>query len=419
LTGALPARPARPPADAARERLLELLAREPESSGDRQVVQELVALGSAAIAPAIEVLAGSAAELESDAARAAHIERRKALLWDALAAWPEGAVMERTQPLMRGDVDEVLLGVRILARCGPPRAARTILTAVCELEPEQRARTRVQLELERGLGAIVARDASCTWQLSEQIDAVPPELRPAVARGLGQTLRHGGVLLLERMLGQSLELDQIVLAQLANIDPRDRQTVRQELAARLDRYLDHADARLRGQAALSLGRLHDFGSVERLIALLEAGGTEGRAALQALQLMAGVRWPGEARRWKDWLRKETAWLAQALPALAQDVSATDPGRAALALRELGPKSHLRDQIAPSLVAALGHPDPAVVRLACSVAAATRCDAALGALAQQLAHADESVREASVAALRSLSGEPGPPDADWWQAWLRG
>jgi hypothetical protein len=302
---------------------------------------------------------------------------------------------------------------------GAARSTRAALTAASGLDGAWRARTPVQLELERSLAAGLARDPACAVELGARIDELPPELLPAVARGIGCRLRPAGVPLLERLLGRSVELDQIVLAELAGADPRHRQELREQLAARLGAYLAHAEVRLRMQAALSLGRLHDFASVPRLIAMLDEQGAPAQAALHALQLLSGGSTRVEAGNWREWHRAESAWLEDVLPLIEPEVRAVNPRRPAAALRELERHAHLRDEIAPLVITALDHADPAVVTRACGLAARGGCDAALAALVRLLEQGDEGVRPAAHEALRSISGLDGPLDAAWWQAWLHG
>jgi hypothetical protein len=316
------------------------------------------------------------------------------------------------------EIEETSRAVRSMGD-GTARTTRAALTAVSGLGDSWRRRTHVQLELERAVAAGLARDPACAVELGASVDTLPAELLPAVARGIGRTLRPAGVSLLERLLGRSVELDQVVLAELAGVDLRDRQALRGHLAARLRPYLAHADPRLRKQAALSLGRLHDFASVPRLIALLADQGAPAQAALHALQLVADDAERVEAGRWQEWHRTESAWLETVLPLLEPEVRAMNPRRPAAALRELERHAHLRDEIAPLVVAALGHADPAVAQRACALAARGRCDAALAALLRLLEHGGESVRPGAHAALCSISGLDGPPEAAWWRAWLHG
>jgi hypothetical protein len=302
---------------------------------------------------------------------------------------------------------------------------REVLDAVSSLDARQRASQVVQLQLERALVAGVVHVPEIAAELGDRVGTLPPELQPAVVRAIARA-RPGAVSVLERLLGSDVELDRVLLAELGRVDPRDRQALRGRLAARFRAYLAHADARLRAQAALALGQLHDFDSVPRLIALLDEQGPAQAAALQALRLVAGagvVREIGATRaetgHWREWHRAESAWLERDLPRLEREVRAVNPERPGAALAELERHAHLRDALAPLVVTALGHADPAVVTRACALGARARCDAALPALVQALEREESSVRAAALAALRSISGLDGPLEAAWWGAWLAG
>ena len=408
---ALPQEGSAPAGESARKRVMTIV-----SSGEvDDARRHLIELGPEAIDPVVEILSGAS----PDHGASPVVSGRKAVLYDALAAWPMDLVVEGVARRARAEsgFGAKLAAIGILGRVGDADALEHILAILFAVDPAHLRRTFVQRQLEQAIGAIAARDSRCPWVIARRLDDSPEDLWPILARALGHSLRQGGVPVLERMLGRSRELDALVLELVPRADVRDQWALREETAGIVRRYLNDPEPRLRRQAAVSIGRLHDVESIETLIGMLqdrEPG--VSAAALHGLRSMSGLSWGADGERWSEWLRQESEWVEAELPRLEQDVSGP-PASAVAALREISYHPLFQGRAARAPAAALEHADPAVAAFACSVLARLESACALPYLTEALRHSDETVRLAAHHALESITPGRFPIEYEAWKAWL--
>jgi HEAT repeat protein len=377
--------------------------------------RHLIELGPEAIDPVVEILSGTG----PDRGASRIVYGRKAVLYDALAAWPMDLVVEGVARRARAESSfgARLAAIGILGRVGDAGALEHILTILSAADPVQLRRTFVQRQLEGAIGAIAVRDSRCSWIIARRLDDTPPELWAPLARALGLCLRQGGVRVLERMLGHGRDLDALVLEQVSRLDVRDLAALRDETAGIVRGYLNDVEPRLRKQAAVSIGRLHDVESIEALIGLLEdPEPSVTAAALHGLRAISGLSWAVESTRWSEWLRQESAWIEAELPRLERD-AAGSAASAVAALREISHHPLFRARAARAPAAALEHADAGVAAFACSVLASLESASALPYLIEALRHSDETVRLAAHRALHSITGRAFSLEYETWKAWL--
>jgi hypothetical protein len=139
-------------------------------------------------------------------------------------------------------------------------------------------------------------------------------------------------------------------------------------------------------------------------------------AAVALEALTGLRLGVRPERWRAWHASESAWWRERAPRALADLEHAKKGVVFGALNELAARRLHRDVLAERVQGVLGHADPSIRRLACTILAGLGDPRSGPALVECLADADDGVAHAAWDALKALTGLVLPLDgAAWAQA----
>jgi HEAT repeat protein len=404
--------------------LVELLT--PEDGGaaadDERIRAAIQAFGPSAIPAVCGMLCGEIASAKGDEGDAAIValasERQGALRASLQAFGAELVVQHLAERAGAGAPLEVrLIAADLLGDLDHEQALRQLVALAGAFEPIELGSDSVRAALERAL----ARHWSHGREARRRFEVVAKECArgrlPLLARASAAagTVDSTGFLL--SLLGSDLidaELDRVVLAAAARLAARGAWTLDERDAGAVRAALSSHDLQVRRLACAVLGALADVESCEPMLALLEsAEPLEREAARQGLRAICGVDLGPSSLRWAEWHRAEAAWWEAAAPAVLERLDHTDAGQVQRAIDELARHPLQRAAIAAQLAPLAVHADAAVARAACRALARSGSRAVLPWLLEALASEDDSVREASAAALRKLTGLALPADSALW------
>jgi HEAT repeat protein len=240
-------------------------------------------------------------------------------------------------------------------------------------------------------------------------------------RGLGATRAVRSLQLLPRLLASVPKLDAIVLIEIGNVARAVETPLGDAALTRVRMYLTSNQSEQRKQAAVALGRLDDYDSIDPLIELLldEERGVRTNA-YWALREITAMTINAEPNRWRMWFSDETGWWAEQAPELLAYLNDSDTAEVCRALNECGRKRLFRRQLTPELIPLLRHEDTTVVRATCSALFALRATEAAADMIEVLDHPDFGVRDHAWAMLRGLTGRDDlPPEPRAWREALLG
>jgi hypothetical protein len=190
-----------------------------------------------------------------------------------------------------------------------------------------------------------------------------------------------------------------------------------ETAAAVHPFLSSPDDARRRSALRALSALQQPASLPHLVLHLEHVQTrsEREMTLSALRVISGVKLPGDAAAWGDWLRREGRWFTESAEDTLARLASEDAARVVAAVHELSLHPLHRERFAAPLAALLGaHPAPAVRVQVCLALASLGSDAPLPQLLAALEDDDAGVRASAARALRTLTGLSGGSDRGEWQ-----
>ncbi|HRV80759.1 MAG TPA: HEAT repeat domain-containing protein, partial [Planctomycetota bacterium] len=179
----------------------------------------------------------------------------------------------------------------------------------------------------------------------------------------------------------------------------------------IQRLLSHHAATIRAKAAMCLGSMDDFESVESLIGLLQDEAKEVREyANLALRRLSGRGFAIDPVRWTAWHRGEqTWWQADGRDAL-QELKSFDQGKTLAAAFQLSQHRIFASEFVPELVGRLQEGSPEFQVSVCQALGQTGHRAAVPGLLRQLSSSNDRVKAAALIALRGITGRR---DSELW------
>lgn len=347
-------------------------------------------------------------------------ERR--LLLGALRAWPADRAVEVLVDALPDEptLDQRLVVLRLLAEVGGHTTVAAVESVCVGIPAEQEVLSQLSEVVEAALVSALRRDPRTFDDLRSRIerDVLPTRLGQQMARALGSVGLGRGLGVLERMLGQSLQLDLAVIDAIGKLSPFDEPRAVFEAARTLRPFLPSIQPEVRRQAALALGDLQDGESVPELLGLLEDSDRRvRRGASLALARISGLDGSEDPVVWKRWYEEELDWLESELDPLVGELAADEPARVVTALRILSMHPMHRAVVSPEIRPLLGHEETLIAVAACSALAKLGDAASFQALLDVLEDERDVVREAGLHALATLTGAKPGTDPEAWRAWL--
>jgi len=406
-------------ADGTDARLRSILATRMERGPDvdAEARDAIAALGPRAVQPILRLLGGEGAEEKPEDGPDLHGPECEAIMFEALAAWPQNKVLSEIGLYGNGDVPlaRKLLAIRTLGTLGRGRALSVALGLISQIEPMHLSRPFVGRSIEGSLGAILQRDHTSLSRLEKRIDSMEPPMLGAIARVLGADGRRRSIDLLATLLERDSKLDDTVLHEFASLNSICAQGASERSRSAVRRYMNHADPRVRRTAVLALGRLHDVASYGPFVELLEDEDRRlSNAALWSLRELTGLHYDKTPSEWTGWHDEQRTWLSSEAPGLGQQVLDPDPGTALAAARKLAAQSLYREQSAAYLGPAARHPDQNTAMAICSALGRLGTPAALQPLTEALDDSRPGVRRAAHRSLQEITGEALAEDVQAWQ-----
>ena len=266
-------------------------------------------------------------------------------------------------------------------------------------------------------GAVVAllrRDPRAYDQLSAVTDEFET-LRGPLVRAVGSAASPEGLgwLLLQvdrdRVRG-------IALQELRRLAPRLSSGQRTEAAGPVRPYLRSQGLAERTHAARTLASLGDPEAVPALISMLEEGSRgERRAACSALRELSGRRYPERAETWRAWYDEELRWLEEESAEVLARLSSDDEAEVIAAVRVISDRGLRRDHWARQLALLLtAHASPAVRSQVSLGLGRLGSRVVADDLALALGDPEPAVRRSACSALRAITGLSLPPEREAWR-----
>lgn len=360
-----------------------------------RTVEELVRLGSGAVAPLFEQLCAS---VRGDAPLG---ELQIAAIHGALARSSRDDVFALLALQTRGSGNEHrrIAALDLLGRLDGRSDLKLALELGASDDPEAPPGSDLRAALERALLGICEHDANAVRALAALFPRVAPTAQVVIAGVVRQAGGKAAASLLAAQLGSAgVEADGILLLELGEtggLEENDDLLVFERVRG----ILGHPDARLRVLACLAIEKLRDHEAVPDLVVLLDDGDPNlRRRAHAALKNLTGLRFPADSEPWLAWLSDGLAWWDErAEPCRVALVSGT-AAEAAASLQELARQRLFVHHAASILALALQRSEPDIVRSACRALSTMREPVAERALLSVVAHPDPIVAAEARAAL---------------------
>lgn len=347
-----------------------LLAGREEPAELFSLSQRLAKLGIEALPHLFGLLAESGpASRSSDIARTPLSDGERRAVIQALARAPRRdlvAMLDR-QAAEIATERERLAGIEVLARCSTAADIGRLLFWATPSEPNQRAGTDVRRALSKALGSVLQRDPTALTPLTEAFSGAHRSLLPAMLEAFGEHPSRRTLEALGDLLGQHVELEPFILAEIASFAPQVHGPFDRTLRRAVAKYLGFPhDAVRRFEAVRAVRRLGDTDSVLALVDLLHDEDLRLRkAAYEALRGITGAPLPADEDTWRDWHAEALRWWRDEAPELIRDATYGEPAETMAALQVLGRYRLFRDEIAGTLVEILDGHDRHRKALACA------------------------------------------------------
>lgn len=415
-------------AQASLERTVEILLEEGAAGGERErdeAARRLLELGGDALPHLLEVYCGGASATgDGGSAEGVDPGPRRAIAYAALCGGAPGAVVAALEGHVAGERDtgRLLAAVRVLEGLGSAEGLGLLFAAAARCGDLALRSPRVRRPVRAALAAILTRDPEACRALEPQLGGLEGELAILLVDALGTSDAPQALGLFPPLLRSEPELDLLLLEAIADLGSRYPWGLRDtayEPAALVRPFLVEDDWRQRRAAAVALARLHDRESFPDLIHLLEDGHPAvRRAALWALQAMAGNPGLLYAEDWLDWYGRQEEWWGGEALELEARLEAGEPGPVLDAMRTLATRPLYRHEVAETLALAARDMPPELAVVACASLRTLQSRRAVPDLVALLFEGEEPVRQAAWQTLRALTGEELPLDPQRWDDYAR-
>ena len=386
------------------------------SGSAESIARALAALGPRAIPAILSALAATPAAGEDDVA----IAPRREALELALHWLPLADLRTHVEALLARapSADLRVAAIESLTLCGGGQDLDLVARAATPGAGES-ADSRVLAALTRRVRDLLHRDASAYPAIEHVLPNAAPEVRVPLARAIADAGSNAGLVVFARLLDRCPALELLVMSHLGPLADRCEHPVDEHVLASVRRFLVERDQDVLLEAALAAGKLDDFEAIPTLIELLDDPGRGTRAnALWALERITGLKLKQSSARWRDWYESEKTWWRGSSAKVFDELKSTDPIRLKTALGDVAGQHLHRHALARAVLPTLASDDASVVQLACTTLRYLRSPVAVPALIPCLAHGDPTVRLHAWNALKTITHEDLPADAELWTArWM--
>ncbi|MDZ4774783.1 MAG: HEAT repeat domain-containing protein [Planctomycetota bacterium] len=388
------------------------------------VAAELAGFGPSAIQAYFAILAGTVDGPTAEGASRPSPDAidPNAVLFAALGRMNPREVAAHVAAAASGEasIDVRLVAMRVLECVGANGGFDAWAQILDGVLPEQFSRAYVQGPCERALAAVVSRDGSSISGLKTRLQKLAPALQPLVLRALAASRRPQAVGVLTAFLGQSHDLDLVVLSCVGRLVEEALGDLPEEDLTWIRPFAEDTDWRVRREAMLVLGRVSDWRSHAVITrALADEQRLVQQAAHWALARMTRADFAFDAGAWSTWFEHEIVWYELNGPRFERAIASQDPADVLEGVRELAGHTLFRHDAARTIATLLASPQSDLVAQVCLVLHNLRSPAACPALLAALESVDASIREAARATLAVITGLELAPDPVAWKRALVG
>jgi HEAT repeat protein len=392
-----------------------------------EATADLVALGADAVPTLFGFLAGTLegprpALRDATPSQIAAIDpdaialEQDAIVSAALLHLPSARVVDDVTAAATGgaSLQTRLVAMRVLGACDSPSAVDAWMEIASEIDEVELGRAFVRGPCESALGDVLARGPNAFAHLAPHVKALPRKLAPLVVRAVSGAGRAQGVDVLVSMLGRDRDLDLAILPEIASLAENALGGLTEQQLTWIRPFLGDEDWRIRREAAVALGRVHDARSYREIVGCLSDGHRlVQQAGLWSLRHMSGRDFDDDGERWRAWFEEETRWYETRGVARIESLRDPDPAVVMEAARDLVQRPLYKHEIAESLSTVLHSSNALLVTGVAEALAELGSPRAVRPLCAALSHSDPAVRRAAHAALRKLTGHSWPmASAEW-------
>jgi len=373
-----------------------------------ELLSALVALGPAAIEPALDALRdGCVIEGGSeDPARLAPETRLTVL--KALSRLERAPVLaalgERVARSAESGDRRVVL--EILGSLGSAEELELLIQASTPPPEGPTFDSRVADVAQRSLELIFERHPSAVQSVGKRLSSAHEAVAPVLARAIVASAAPSSFDLLSGALGHTPALDLVLLPCLASAEGWHSSSQRGFALQHVRNGLASSNPMLARAAARACGDLGDALSAPALCERLEGRDAQLAAAAHAsLKQLSGLGFAAQRERWKQWLQAEEAWHHDEAEASVALLHSEDEEQALQALQALVLHPLYRESLAPSVAQLANRSEDRVRAFACTVLGRWRWPASTPLLRELARDSSPEVAKAAADALSWIKPLP--------------
>jgi len=245
--------------------------------------------------------------------------------------------------------DERIVFARLLGDIGTLEAQDALLEVLDFVDPAALQSDQLQRTVETAIQSCAATEPAAVPALSKSVAKHSKVLLPLLARAVGGIRGPESAAFLARLLGKSLDLDIIVLAELGRVTDSSAIALSDSQLSEIRRLLDHYDSRIVRAAMTVLGKLCDRESFGAIIPrLADNDRLVCGAAHWSLRSMARVDLGDAQEPWLEWLGEQESWWQSKFPALCENLRSEDPTKVFAALSDLNRRPFFKHELAKAI-----------------------------------------------------------------------
>ena len=332
----------------------------------------------------------------------------------ALRAFEWGSLREPLAELLDDDARRRGRLVEALVLRSPRTDLDPLFDALQPLANERRIGREELGQFEQALVARLAVGDGFLNSLPELMARTHPSGLMSLLRAVGSEAHPDRMRGLVDSLGSNVQLDELLLAEIAHQARRLRGPFDRILVEEVRGYLGAENRSTQAQAISAAQEFGDRGAMRELVKYLDSKDAGLRqVAQQALEKISGTTAGRGAVAWTLWLNEADAWYREHSPGLLDAVGSGNSAEAARALLDLSKWSYFGPELVEGVAVGLQRREPSVQQLSCSTLGALNSLAALPYLKAALGSQDQLTASAAYLSLRRLTGEDYGDQAQAW------
>jgi len=373
-----------------------------------ELVAALLALGPAAIEPAIDALRDESVPAGEGELRVRLAPKTLVAVHKALSQFEHAQVLAnlRLRVASSPEWEQRKVVIEILGNLGEAADLGLLLEAATPAADGVGFDVRPVMLTQPALERILARHPAALENVAKRLTSVHEALAPALARAIGSSRSPKSFDLLVGALGVNPAIDMVVIPNLARAEGRNNSSQRGRALEVVRADLASSEPMLARLAAIACGELGDHISASALCELLEGHDPKlTQAAHEALQQLSALSFTAQRSRWQMWLRLEETWYRSEADFTLGQLRSKNEKLVLQALETLAQHPLYRESFTPSVVAVTSRSEPSLRSMACSVLGRWRSRASIPLLRDLARDPSPEVAKAAAEALHSIDPQP--------------